>query len=80
MEEEVGSEPAGLRRIDSPLRIANQKRRHRRPAVRVVYVEETETAGSHSEENVDVAPEAEVLRPLADVEGDLRLAVPASRL
>ena len=45
------------------------------PAVVVLHVQHHRDRGLAGEEDVDVAPEAQVLRPLADVEADLGLAL-----
>ncbi len=75
MEEEIRREPAAGRRINPPHPVAKDERGHRRPAVVVADVEDHGHRRIAREEDVDVAPETQVLRPLADVEADPRLAL-----
>ena len=74
VEVEVGSKPAGGRRINAFLCVAKQERGDRGTAVEVENVESHRDGWGGVEEDVEIAPKAEILGSLADVEPQLRLA------
>ena len=83
VEPEVGGQATGLGRVDPPPGVPDEERGGRRPTVEVPDVEGHGHGGIGAEEDVEVAPEAEVLGPLPHVEADLRLPtarVPAVNL
>ena len=75
VKEEIGREPPAGRGIDTPHLVAKDERRHRRPAVVVADIEHDVHRRIAGEQNVDLAPETQVLSALADVEADPRLAL-----
>src|SRR5262249_18509909 len=76
VEEEIGGQAAAGRGINAAQGVAEDEGGHARPSVLVPDVEDDRDGRLAVEEDVDVAAEAQVLRPLADVEADLRLALP----
>src|SRR5439155_8910438 len=77
LEEEIRREALGLRRIHSPQRIAYQERRCRGLVVRIKNAQRDSRRRPDREQDVDLAAETEILRPLAHVERELRFAFPA---
>ena len=73
MEEEIRREAAAGRGINSPHPVADDERGGRRLPVLVADPEHHRHARFGLEQHIHVAAEAQVLRPLADVEADLRL-------
>jgi hypothetical protein len=74
LEEEVGSEPFGLRRIDMTLSIAHEQTSDGRSAVVIGNFELHARGGPHVEQNRRLAAKAEVLVALLDIEADRRFA------
>ena len=74
MEEEVGSQSSRRRGINPPLRVSEQKRSHRGTAIDIKDVESDGHRGLGGEQDVEIAAEPQILRPLADIEPKLRLA------
>jgi hypothetical protein len=78
LEEEIGGEPLGLGRVDVVRPVEEGEPGRRRGPVGVSDGQPDGDGRPDFEEDRGLAPEAEVLRPLADVEPDRRLA--AARL
>src|SRR6185437_6028009 len=57
MEEEVGGEPSGLRRVDATQPVADQERRRRRPSVLVADVQDDRDGRFARKEDIYVAAE-----------------------
>ena len=75
LEEEVRRQSLGLRRIDPALRVANQERSGGGLIVRILDAELHLRRSLRVEEQVDRTAESQVLRALADIEVESRLAL-----
>ena len=74
MEREVGREPLRLRGVLAPLPVADDEGGHRRASVVVEHAQADVVGREAVEEDGHVVAEADVLRALPDVEGELRFA------
>ena len=77
MKREVGREALGLRGMHTALRVADDEAGGRGLAVLVLHAERDFRRRQAGEEQIHFVAEADVLRPLADVEGELRLPFPS---
>src|ERR1051326_195795 len=75
MKRKIGGEPLGLRRINSPLRVANDEFCGGGLVVFIADPQRDGAGGEASEKSVHFVAKTDVLRTLADVERDLRFAV-----
>src|SRR5690349_23455788 len=74
MKWKIGREPLGLRRIDPPMRVANHERRGGRLVFLVAHAERDGASGQAGEQRVHFVAVTDVLRALADIEGELCFA------
>ena len=75
LEEQVGGDALGLRGMDAARAVEEGEVGDGRRAVVVADAEPDRDGRAHVEEDRHLAAEAEVLRPLADVEADRRLSL-----
>jgi hypothetical protein len=79
LKEEIGREPLRPRRVDAAGRVAKAEPPHGRCAVSVQHLQLDRHGGPDIEQDRHLAAEAEILRALADIEGQRGLALPRFR-
>ena len=75
VKEKIGSQPAGRVRINASQLVADDESGRRRLAVEILHAQD-DFDGRHAvKQDRHAVAKAEVLRPLADVKADVRLAL-----